>query len=282
ANPPCAGKLNKSLELKGVSIYHKERKILSNISFRINRGDKVAIIGKNGAGKSTIVKAIMGFVDYEGVIRIDDLDVVGSYRKIPNESSDSGGGSFQVKEILENSTPDEVVLDVSKTPSDKREASSISKVSKIKHSSLRNLISYGSQKGCIWDNTVMYNLKYGNTKKESEILRVCKLFRFHDDFIRLPYGYFTRTGEMGKLLSGGEIQKIILVRSFVNDLPVVILDEPFSNLDDKSTKNAINAIFREFTDKTVIIVIHDLEYLHLFGKVLVVEDGQVSVRENMN
>ncbi len=47
---------------------------MSNVEFKIERGEVVAILGPNGAGKSSIMKSIVGIVDYEGEIRIDGVD----------------------------------------------------------------------------------------------------------------------------------------------------------------------------------------------------------------
>lgn len=63
------------LEFRGVDIFTKDTKILQNLNFEILRGEKVALIGKNGLGKSTIFKTILGMQKYTGSILIDGVSV---------------------------------------------------------------------------------------------------------------------------------------------------------------------------------------------------------------
>lgn len=70
-------KSNEILELKNISFsYNNEKKILDDVSFKINKGDMVSIVGKNGAGKSTISKLICGFYKpTSGSILFDGKDI---------------------------------------------------------------------------------------------------------------------------------------------------------------------------------------------------------------
>lgn len=63
------------IEFRGVDVFAKERKILQNLNFEVRRGEKVALIGKNGLGKSTIFKTILGMQKYSGIILIDGVSI---------------------------------------------------------------------------------------------------------------------------------------------------------------------------------------------------------------
>jgi ABC-type bacteriocin/lantibiotic exporter with double-glycine peptidase domain len=65
----------RKLEIKHVSIRSGEQKILDNFSAEIPLGKKIQILGKNGSGKSSLIKSILGLLPYEGEILINDVDV---------------------------------------------------------------------------------------------------------------------------------------------------------------------------------------------------------------
>ncbi len=64
------------IEFRNVSFaYEKDRPVLSNVSFHVNKGENVGLIGANGAGKSTIMKLLLGLLQGEGEIRISGVQV---------------------------------------------------------------------------------------------------------------------------------------------------------------------------------------------------------------
>lgn len=70
--------LQSSLSVHQLSFHYgdSDKVVLNNISFRINKGEKVAILGDNGSGKSTLLKCMIGLYDhYEGTICYDDIDI---------------------------------------------------------------------------------------------------------------------------------------------------------------------------------------------------------------
>ena len=73
---------------------------------------------------------------------------------------------------------------------------------------------------------------------------------------RLPQGLDTQLAELGDSLSGGERQRLGLARVFLQDAPLLLLDEPTSNLDALSEASALKALQENRADKTVVIVTH--------------------------
>ena len=73
---------------------------------------------------------------------------------------------------------------------------------------------------------------------------------------RLPQSLGTQLAELGDSLSGGERQRLGLARVFLQDAPLLLLDEPTSNLDALSEASALKALQENRADKTVVIVTH--------------------------
>ncbi|MBR5532266.1 MAG: ABC-F family ATP-binding cassette domain-containing protein [Bacteroidales bacterium] len=77
--PPAPRSGDFPLILEGVGKYYGERHIFSNATFTLKRGDKIAFVGKNGEGKTTLVKCITGSIDYNGTLKIGHNVKVGYY-----------------------------------------------------------------------------------------------------------------------------------------------------------------------------------------------------------
>ena len=74
----------------------------------------------------------------------------------------------------------------------------------------------------------------------------------------LPDGYDTQVGELGDTLSGGEKQRIGIARAFLHDAPLLLMDEPTSNLDSLNEGVILKVVKEEGKDKnkTVVLVSH--------------------------
>ena len=81
--------------------------------------------------------------------------------------------------------------------------------------------------------------------------------------------------EDGLMFSGGEKQKISLIRSMVKYYPLIVLDEPTASLDPISEGKYIDAIYNSFDDSTVIMIAHRLSTIRNFDNILVLDNGRI-------
>ncbi len=132
-------------------------------------------------------------------------------------------------------------------------------VKEISTKKLRDYESFVTQETDIFHDTIAANIgiaKIGATTEE--IIAAAKKASLHDFIISLPNGYDTQVGELGDTLSGGEKQRIGIARAFLHDAPLLLMDEPTSNLDSLNEGVILKTVKEEGKDKnkTVVLVSH--------------------------
>ncbi len=127
----------------------------------------------------------------------------------------------------------------------------------INTADLRHMESYVTQETSLFHDSIANNIAIGrlNAKRE-EIIEAAKKASIHDFIVSLPKGYDTKVGELGDTLSGGEKQRIGIARAFLHDGPMILLDEPTSNLDSFNEAIIIKTLQESCKDKTVVLVSH--------------------------
>ncbi|MCD8237864.1 MAG: ABC transporter ATP-binding protein/permease [Clostridiales bacterium] len=142
-----------------------------------------------------------------------------------------------------------------------------SEIKEINTECLRQNQSYCTQETHLFNDTIANNIKIAAPKAtQAEIEVACKKASLHDFVMTLPDGYNTQIGELGDRLSGGEKQRIGLARAFLSSAPIILLDEPTSNLDSLNEKIILKALC-ENHDKTVILVSHRPSTLSIANKI---------------
>ncbi|MCP3289818.1 ATP-binding cassette domain-containing protein, partial [Aeromonas hydrophila] len=92
---------------------------------------------------------------------------------------------------------------------------------------------------------------------------------------RDPNGLDRQIGEGGRQLSGGQRQAILLARALLNDPPILVMDEPTSNMDNQSEMQVKHELARLGPETTLILITHKTSMLDVASRVIVVEQGQV-------
>jgi len=120
---------------------------------------------------------------------------------------------------------------------------------------LRRKIGYLSQNSILYSIPLIDNLRYGSPQSsQEEIIQALK--RVNLNYMSNTQALFAMPGEGGEMLSGGEKQRIALVRLMLCDPDLILLDEPISNLDHENAKSIMDLIFELFGEKTIIITSH--------------------------
>jgi len=144
--------------------------------------------------------------------------------------------------------------------------------------SLRRAIAYAPQAPQIFDGTMAAHIGYGRADADMDDIRAAAKLAGADEFIEaLPDGYDTQVGESGLRLSGGQRQRLDLARALVKRAPILILDEPTSNLDAASEELFRRSLrrIRDETDITIIIIGHRLSTVRHADCIVVLRDGRV-------
>jgi len=147
-------------------------------------------------------------------------------------------------------------------------------VHNYKIKSVRRQISFVLQETMLFRAPVWQNIAYGKPEaSREEILRAAKLANA-DEFIRdMPQQYDTMLGEKGATLSGGQRQRIAIARAVIRNAPILILDEPTSNLDAASEELVFEALTRLMEGRTAIVIAHRLATVRRADVIFVLDHG---------
>jgi subfamily B ATP-binding cassette protein MsbA len=220
-----APKLQGAIDFQRVSFeYEPGRPVLRDLNLSIVPGEKIAIVGATGAGKSTLVSLIPRFYDpTQGSVCIDGKDI----------------RDFTVN-------------------------------------SLREQISLVLQDSLLFSGTVRENIAFGRPNATDEEIHTAARLANADEFIQdLPNGYDSTVSERATTLSGGQKQRIAIARAILRDAPILILDEPTSNLDAAAEHAVMEALGRAAAARTTIIIAHRLSTVRLADRILVLERGRI-------
>lgn len=230
------------IRLNDVSVSFGENTVLSHINFEINEGDKVALIGRNGCGKSTLIKVITGEQDIDKVeegTHINRIEKTGSFK------------IGQIKQITfddDNATLEDEVL---------KAYSYIFDV-KNKMEELERVLEAGASEKQIEKYTRLCEdfERIGGYTYKKEYNKALKNFGFTEEEKQKKISEF----------SGGQRTKIALIKLLLSKPDVLVLDEPTNHLDILAIEWLENYLLEY--KKAVLVVSHDRAFLDKFVNVV--------------
>lgn len=149
-------------------------------------------------------------------------------------------------------------------------------LSQLDLSSWREQIAWVPQQPAIFQDTIAANIRLSRPDASDGAVAAAAAAAHLADFIQaLPEGYQTRIGEGGARLSGGQAQRLALARAFLKDAPILILDEPTSQLDPVTESQLADATRHLMRGKTVLTIAHRLNTVFQADHILVLDQGRI-------
>ena len=143
---------------------------------------------------------------------------------------------------------------------------------------LRRQFSIVLQEPMLFSTTVAGNIAYARPNaSRAEIIEAGEMANAHEFIAKLPKGYDTPIGEGGARLSGGERQRLAIARAFLNNAPLVVLDEPTSAVDIRTEAEIIAAVEKLMKNRTTCMIAHRLSTLEKCDIVLVLKEGRLTM-----
>lgn len=150
-------------------------------------------------------------------------------------------------------------------------------VRKIPTKHLRDMESYVTQETHLFHDSIANNIAIAKPGASGEeIMEAAKKASIHEFIMTLPKGYDTEVGELGDTLSGGEKQRIGIARAFLHECPLILLDEPTSNLDSLNEGIILKSLKESAKKKTVVLVSHRVSTMNVADVVYEMENGRIS------
>ena len=124
--------------------------------------------------------------------------------------------------------------------------------------------------------TIAENLRVAKPgATDEELVAACRAANIHEQIAALPDGYSTRVGERGLSLSGGQVQRLAIARALLKDAPIVLLDEPTSQIDLETEAVIQDALDHLTRDKSVLLIAHRLSTVRNADRIVVLGHGKV-------
>ena len=146
---------------------------------------------------------------------------------------------------------------------------------------LRNNICYITQDNFLFSSTLKNNISlFKDEYEDDEIKESTQKAIVYEDIQKMPKGINTVIGERGGDLSGGQKQRVAISRAFLKNSSILIFDDTFSALDNKTSEKLIKNIKELSEEKTCIIISNKISDVKSSDKIIVLDNGKIVERGN--
>ena len=147
-------------------------------------------------------------------------------------------------------------------------------------SQISNWCGYVPQECTLFTGSIRDNVAgFRDNVSDEEVINIARAMGLHDDLSDLPSGYGTKIGENGHILSAGQRQKIAIARALATNPKVIMLDEPTSNLDQRSEQLLISTLQGQAkrNSSTIIIITHSPAILTHVDSITLLGAGKIQL-----
>jgi ATP-binding cassette, subfamily B, multidrug efflux pump len=225
---PAPAQIVGRLSVTNLRFAHGGKTVLDGVSFTLEPGKSLAIVGRTGSGKTTLAQLLARLLPTPpGMVALDGTDVC------------------------------DLPLVV-----------------------VRRTIGYAQQTAFLFSTTAARNvaLPLDDPDSDESMARVYDATReaqVYDEILGLPDSFDTVVGERGVQLSGGQKQRVALATAFLYEPKILILDDPLSAVDSRTERGILEAIDREKSKRSVLLITHRIAAASRCDHVLVLDHGRI-------
>ncbi len=243
-------KIKGKIEFKNLDFAYNGKLVLEDINLTVEQGKTVALVGKTGSGKSTLVSLIPRLLDApENSVLIDGVPI--RHYKL-EQLRQSIGFVPQETFLFSDSLAENISFGIESEPSAVSEISNLKSQTEIQHPKPNN--------------------QYISVEKSAEVAGLA------DDIKNFPYKYEQLVGERGITLSGGQKQRTAIARAVMRNPRILILDDSLSAVDTYTEEKILHNLRDIRTDRTTLIVSHRISTIRDADLICVLHDGRIIER----
>ena len=245
--------LSGKIEFKDVFFSYPTRDapVLGGLSFEVNPGETVALIGQSGSGKSTAIQLLERF--YE-IVRVSKQVAAGDDGKAFKIAVEGAGSAGKV--YIDG--VDLAELDLMW---------------------FRRNVGIVEQEPTLFSGSVHDNIAAGmpgGVATREQVIAAAKTANAHEFISMMPEGYETDVGIGGGRVSGGQKQRISIARAVINDPRILLLDEATSALDNESERlvqAALDGLLTDGSKRSTIVIAHRLSTIRNADKIYLIDNA---------